>query len=553
MSAPPPTDSLTTCLFQLYHEASASDMATFIAASPVTYTYSGLCPITGDRLALPRTRLAEQLARNLMDQLAQSGAARSRMYGILLVETLTGYRVIKGFSGQAVGPDSDRWVSPIPQRQQVVLSEFEVVAELENIKQTLGHLSRLPERQRYSVQVRRFEEAIAQLSASHRHRKAERSQQRQRLASESHADVLQQDLDNQSRHDSRERRQLKQERDRILRPLQQVIDTADAQIQELKLKRKQLSRQLQAQMHAVYTLTNFSGEQRTLEEIVPTHVMPTGTGECCAPKLLHHAAMNGYRPLAMAEFWWGTPSADGARQPRQFYGACLERCQPIMGFLLSGLPAVQTDHIPAAPVLYQDDWLVAIDKPAGLLSTPGRTILNPSNVVSRLRTKLKGPYLQTAHRLDQETSGVLLLARSPQVHRQLSAQFQRKTVTKRYEAIVTAAIAANEGEITLPIGRYPDSRPMRRVDFSAGKASHTAFRVLERCHGRTRLELAPTTGRTHQIRIHLADPAGLEAPILGDRAYGGAPSERLHLHAKTLTFWHPVLDRSIRIVAAPPF
>ncbi|MEO0409809.1 MAG: RluA family pseudouridine synthase [Cyanobacteria bacterium P01_A01_bin.135] len=320
----------------------------------------------------------------------------------------------------------------------------------------------------------------------------------------------------------------------------------------MKTRRRQLSRQLQAQMHAVYRLTNFAGERRTLAEIAPHQTMPTGTGECCAPKLLHHAATRGLRPLAMAEFWWGRPSADGSRRPGQFYGACAERCQPIMGFLLSGLPAVGTDSIPDAPFLYEDHWLVAIDKPAGLLSTPGRDILNPSNATSRLQALLEDPNLQSVHRLDQETSGILLFARSPQVHRQLSSQFRQRQVAKRYEAVVTATVAVEQGEITLPIGRYLDCRPQRRVDW-AGKPSQTQFRVLARCGGQTRLELIPLTGRTHQLRVHLADAVGLGAPILGDRAYGGAPSHRLHLHGRELEFWHPQLDKRIQVITETPF
>ncbi|MGB3613527.1 MAG: pseudouridine synthase, partial [Elainellaceae cyanobacterium] len=522
-------------------------------ASHVTYRYEGVCPRRGVRLCLPRTVLAEQIAYGLMAQLREAGISERHMYGVLLVNTPNGYRVLKAFSGRAYPGAGLGWVPLIPQENQLVLSEFEVVAALDQIKRSLATLTQLPERATYHYQVNRFAEQLAHLAEVHRQRKANRTRQRQQLEQQSANQMQWSDLDEQSRRDGIEKRRLKQERDRTLAPLKQVINAADGESRVLKSRRQALSRQLQAQMHAVYTLTNFAGEQRTLGEIVPHQSMPTGTGECCAPKLLHYAATHNLTPIAMAEFWWGTSSADGGRVHCQFYGACAERCQPIMGFLLSGMPPVMADGTLPTQLLYEDDWLVAINKPPGLLSIPGRSVLNPSNATSQVQAMLLDPQLQSVHRLDQDTSGILLFARSPQAHRHISQQFRQRAVTKQYEALVTSDINVDQGDIHLPIGRYRDCRPERRVDWASGKPSHTCFRVLQRSSGRTRLELSPTTGRTHQIRVHLADKEGLGAPIWGDRLYGGQSSDRLHLHARELTFWHPGLDKALHLRAETPF
>ncbi|MGF1535204.1 MAG: RluA family pseudouridine synthase [Elainellaceae cyanobacterium] len=518
------------------------------SSAKATYWYEGVCPSTGERLTLPRTPLAEAVARGLLNRLAEADSDRGKMYGILLVDTPVGCRVLKASSGRFKPSFDSGWVPNIPEPAQLTLSELQVISELDAIKKKLIVLLQLSVRKDYELQAQAFSERLTSLAEKHRRRKADRQQKRQLLLGDALAD-----LDDESRRDGIERKLLKRERDRTLGPLKQAIDDADAQIQVLKRRRRRLSQQLQAQMHASYTLTNFAGEQLTLSDVILNQGIPTGTGECCAPKLLHYAAIHGFEPLAMAEFWWGEPSASGGRVPGAFYGACAERCQPIMGFLLSGLPAAKIDAVNhKVKILYEDDWLIAVDKPAGLLSTPGRSVLNPNSAASQVQAMLCAP-AYGIHRLDQETSGVLLFARSPQIHQQLSDQFRQRQVSKCYEALVTAAVTQDYGAIDLPIGRYPDCRPKRRVDYERGKPSHTKFKVIERREGTTRLELTPTTGRTHQLRVHLSAAEGLRAPILGDRVYGGKSSQRLHLHARALTVWHPKLEKALRIVAETPF
>ncbi len=292
-------------------------------------------------------------------------------------------------------------------------------------------------------------------------------------------------------------------------------------------------------------LTNFAGESLPLTDLMPRGI-PTGTGECCAPKLLHYAATIGLKPLAMAEFWWGDSSAD--KLQGQFYGACEERCQPLMGFLLSGLPQhpVVVKDTPLN-ILYEDEWLIAVNKPPKLLSVPGRYSTLQDSVAGRLG-------IATVHRLDYETSGILLLARDRLTHRHLSIQFQQRKVRKVYEAIVAGVVDSTSGTINLPLWGDPTNRPYQKVDEQKGKPSMTQYQILSTNNGCTRMEFLPLTGRSHQIRVHSADKQGLGIPILGDVLYGcNAKVNRLHLHARALCFEHPQSGKTICLQTETPF
>jgi len=375
---------------------------------------------------------------------------------------------------------------------------------------------------------------LQELAVTHRKRKDQRQRDRQNT---NDIHILEQ-LDQQSQQDGIERRNLKRERDTVLQPLEQLVEQADIQIRALKKQRKARSQLLQTQMYENYRLINFLGTSATLQQLMPAG-MPTGTGDCCAPKLLHHAAAHHLKPIAMAEFWWGAPSAD--KVPGNFYGACADRCQPLMGFLLSGLPATELS------ILHEDQWLIAVNKPAGLLSVPGRYGDRQDSVLNRLR--LQGKIVFPVHRLDQETSGVLLLAKDQQTHRSLSQQFQQRQVYKKYEAVLAGAIALTQGIIELPLWGNPQDRPRQKVDWQRGKPSITQFRIMGETESGTRVEFVPVTGRTHQLRVHAVE--GLGVPILGDRLYGCvAGATRLHLHAQELHFEHPQFKRTI-VLATP--
>ncbi|RCJ37690.1 RNA pseudouridine synthase [Nostoc punctiforme NIES-2108] len=592
-----------------------------IADSSCSYWYEGRCPQSGNRLKLPRTSMSEAIAHGLMQYLANNDyySREGKMYGILLVELPNGeQRVLKAFSGLLNGCSVvEGWVPPIPGRDEVAFEETRTLAELDAIKQEIITLKQLTERQQYEMLSNDFEQQLQAMSDRHRYCKHQRQEKRQQICNTLTPEALTialEQLDEESRQQGIERRQLKRQQNAILQPLQQIIAATDARISELKQQRKALSRQLQTQMHASYSLTNFSGRSQSLQELMPGG-SPTGTGDCCAPKLLHYAATHNLKPLAMAEFWWGASSVNQDKIPGEFYGACAERCQPLMGFLLSGLkppfparekggrslspdrlcihksfsppltPPCQggepgTGYFPplhrgikggksgvcaslpkcvytevTLPIIYEDEWLIAVNKPAGLLSVPGRYRDRQDSVLSRLRHLLPdGMALVSVHRLDQETSGILLLARDRQTHRQLSQQFQQRQVHKVYEAILSGVLTVEQGKIELPLWGDPENRPEQKVDWQQGKPSLTHFQVMAREGDYTRVEFTPLTGRTHQLRVHAADTRGLGITILGDRLYGcRAVTSRLHLHARELRFDHPQLEKTLHLQAITPF
>lgn len=544
--------------------------------SSPTYWYEGICPRTGESVRLPRTREVEAIAYSLMQQLNtdQRFSSEGKMVGVLLVETITGERqVLQAFSGLLQGQsDVEGWVPMIPGRDRVALAEAQTLSALEQIKSEILKLQQLLERQQYTNLAEQHDRELQEQASLHQQRKQERQRLRQDLQSTLTGDSLAialEQLDNQSRRDGMERRRCKQQRQAVLEPLQQIIQQADYRIRELKQQRKHLSQQLQQQMHTVYSLTNFAGESRGLQALLPPNSIPTGTGECCAPKLLHYAATHHLKPLAMAEFWWGGPQGD--KIPGQFYGACRDRCQPLMGFLLSGLSnavlkassCYYTSDVSQPldlPLVYQDDWLIVVDKPAGLLSVPGRSSDRQESVLLRLRQSYPDEPIMPVHRLDQDTSGLLLLARGRQTYQQISQQFQQRQIHKIYEAIlvgemqleIEAVLSVDEGWIDLPLWADPGDRPYQKVDWQRGKSSLTHYKVLHRERNQIRIAFMPLTGRTHQLRVHAA--MGLQAPIWGDRLYGPAnPTTRLHLHAKALRLYHPQTQQLLHLETQAPF
>ncbi len=522
-----------------------------------TYWYEGNCPQSSQRLRLPRTLFVEAIAKGLMRSL--DTFQEGKMYGVLLVETSSGeQRVLKAFSGLLNGNGIvEGWVPPIPGRDRVAFEEAHALAILESIKQELIGLQNLPERSRYELQLKASQTQFQHITFQHHQLKEERQHQRQRLLEFLAGEMLEielEKLDDQSRQDGRDRRHFKRQRDAELQPLKSFLEQADSRIQQLKQQRKEVSRQLQAQMHAHYSLTNFAGKSLSLQQLMPSGSMPTGTGDCCAPKLLHYAATCHLKPLAMAEFWYGADSISEHKIQGEFYGACLERCQPLMGFLLSGLPQKEA-IVPITqplPILYEDQWLIVVNKPSGLLSVPGRYRDTQDSVLSQLRHLLPdGDSLMAVHRLDQDTSGILVLARDRQTYRHLSQQFQQRQVHKIYEAMLNGAVAQDRGVIDLPLWGDPQNRPVQTVDRQRGKPSVTHFKVLVRTGNLTRMEFSPVTGRTHQIRVHAV--AGLGVSIVGDRLYGKGSSDRLCLHARELSFEHPQSKQALRLTLETPF
>jgi tRNA pseudouridine32 synthase/23S rRNA pseudouridine746 synthase len=329
-----------------------------------------------------------------------------------------------------------------------------------------------------------------------------------------------------------------------------------APLAALKAERRARSAALQARLFAAFTFLNARGQRSGLDALFAGSP-PAGAGECAGPRLLHYAYVQGYKPLALAEFWMGAAPGSEVRREGCFYPACKAKCGPILGFMLQGL-AVDPDptlvNLGAGSelvVIYEDAALIAVNKPPGLLSEPGKHITD--SVLTRLQARFagtEGPFI--VHRLDMATSGLLLLAKSKPIQARLQRQFEARTVRKRYVALLEGPVMGDGGRIELPLRLDPDNRPERIVDRERGQAAVTEWRVLARDGGLTRVEFAPLTGRTHQLRVHAAHPKGLDAPIAGDPLYGrGGP--RLLLHACSLEVDHPFTGLRLHLECSPDF
>jgi tRNA pseudouridine32 synthase/23S rRNA pseudouridine746 synthase len=321
------------------------------------------------------------------------------------------------------------------------------------------------------------------------------------------------------------------------------------------------SRELLPAIQNTYNFANALGEVRALRDLFAPKEPPGGAGDCAAPKLLAQAYAQGLRPLALAEFWWGAPPRTGDRRAGSFYPACQGKCPPILAHMLGGLPAdpppvFGAAAIPASEprVVYEDEYLVVVDKPCGLLSVPGRSGLLRDSVSTRLRARYPDATGQlVVHRLDLDTSGLLLAAKHATTFSALQRLFSLREIRKRYVAWLDGDVVGNEGMIDFPMRRDIDDRPRQIHDPVHGKAEVTGCQVMARENGRTKVALTPHTGRTHQLRVHASNPLGLDAPIVGDRLYGRtAPEhgERLLLHAESLAFMHP--DTGVEVVLTSP-
>ena len=318
------------------------------------------------------------------------------------------------------------------------------------------------------------------------------------------------------------------------------------------------SRELLQQIQSSYHFPNARGEVRALRDIFAPAQPPGGAGDCAAPKLLAEAYRRALRPIALAEFWCGAPPRAGDRHAGSFYPACRGKCAPILAHMLNGLPAEPPPLFGAArfpdsepATVFEDEWIVIVDKPSGMLSVPGRSAQLQDCVSSRLRVRYPSSTGQlVVHRLDLDTSGLLLAAKDGAVFAALQRLFSRREIVKRYIAWLDGDVHGARGEISLLLRLDVDDRPRQIHDPVHGKAAVTRWEVLERVSGRTRVALYPLTGRSHQLRVHAAHPLGLDAPIVGDRLYGReAPADdaRLMLHAEALAFVHPVTGERISV------
>ena len=335
------------------------------------------------------------------------------------------------------------------------------------------------------------------------------------------------------------------------------LNLNDPSVVALKEERKNRSIALQQWIFQQFKMRNALGEEQDLNDIFAHYAHrnpPAGAGECAAPKLLQYAYLHGYQPLAMAEFWWGNSPKGEIRHHGHYYPSCRHKCEPILGFMLQGLSVEPNPLLTSVTdanlvtTIYEDDYIIVVNKPAGMLSVPGKT--GQASVLSILQERYPdatGPLL--VHRLDMDTSGLLLAAKDKDTHALLQQQFESRSVKKRYIALLDGIPqVAPKGFIRLPLRPDFDNRPLQMVDDEWGKPAVTRYEILGSTDTHTRVAFYPETGRTHQLRVHAAHPDGLNCPIVGDQLYGQA-ADFMHLHAESLEFRHPHTFQRIKLTS----
>lgn len=506
--------------------------------------------------------LAQMAATEVQEYLScreewQAELRQGKMFGVLVVQTgkdELGY--LAAFSGILAGINNHAFF--VPPVYDLLNPDGFFKAEERNIDCINAEICRMQDSETCRNLQKQWEDARTNARATLEKAKAqlrESKQKRDLMRAASPDDpACMGALIRESQHQKAEFKRLKGRVENELSALQAQMDALNQEIATLKAERKARSAALQEKIFRQFRLLNGKGEIKDVFSIFQeagAGIPPSGSGECAAPKLLQHAFLHGLRPVAMAEFWWGDSPRNEMRRHGFFYPACQSKCKPLLNHMLQGLevdnPALPANGHYDTPleILYEDPWLIAVHKPAGMLSVPGK--IHVDSVAERLHALLpeaEGPLL--VHRLDMETSGILLAAKTKCAYQNLQAQFRKHEIQKRYIAILDGDIAQQEGTIDLPIRPDPEDRPRQVVDHQWGKPAITRYKVLGHHGKQTIVAFCPVTGRTHQIRVHAAHPDGLDTPILGDELYG-RKAERLFLHAEMLQFRHPATGETIRI------
>lgn len=496
--------------------------------------------------------------------------AQGKMFGVLVVRTQegeTGY--LAAFSGILAGSNVHPFF--VPPVYDLLQPQGFFKIEEEQISQINTRIGLLEEDEEYKRQMQQLaalrqtaQETLEEAKRQMKRAKEKREERRREAALPNGAPMMSEEenaLIRESQFQKAEYKRMERAWKERIAPLQQTISDYEAGIQALKSERKQRSATLQQKLFEQFKMLNYRGEVKTLCDIFEQTVHktpPAGAGECAAPKLLQQAYLHGWKPVAMAEFWWGESPKTEIRHHGHYYPACKGKCEPILGHMLQGLEVDENPILKelqsgkkTLDIIYEDEWLAVVNKPAGMLSVPGKE--DVVSVYSMMRERYPdadGPLI--VHRLDMSTSGLLVVAKTKQVHQNLQAQFKNRSIGKRYIALLQGSVSQDAGTVELPLCPNPLDRPRQMVHTGYGKPAVTDFEVLERKDNRTRIAFYPCTGRTHQLRVHAAHPLGLHCPIIGDELYG-RKAERLYLHAEMLEFTHPVTGKRISITQKADF
>ena len=548
----------------------------------------------------------------------QEELASGKMFGVLIVQTDNGITnneenqigYLAAFSGNLDGKNLHPYFVPpvydLLQPEGFFKIEEEQISAINiRIRELENSGSYLDSKEKWKIETEQAKAVLNQAKAELKMAKEAREIRRQsspELSGEEQASLIR-----ESQYQKAEYKRLEKEWKKRLEELETEVRHFDIEIERLKTERKERSAALQRKLFEQFRMLNAQGEVKdlyTIFEQTVQKVPPAGAGECALPKLLQYAYLHQLKPLAMAEFWWGDSPKNEIRHHGYYYPSCKGKCEPILQHMLQGLevdenPLLNPIHEEEElEIVFEDEWLLVINKPARMLSVPGKAE-DRDSVYHRLKKKYPeatGPMI--VHRLDMATSGLLLVAKTKEVHRDLQAQFANRSIKKRYVAVLDGVIikteketkpiaekailiaketvstkktakaerTGNTGRIELPLCLNPLDRPRQMVSSEHGKEAITEYQIIsesERITSEsentfnesnridesersinesrkyTRIVFYPLTGRTHQLRVHAAHPEGLGCPILGDELYG-KKADRLYLHAEYIEFRHPI-------------
>jgi tRNA pseudouridine32 synthase/23S rRNA pseudouridine746 synthase len=538
---------------------------------PYFYTPHPLCLQAAEEL---QQYLLEHFNANLPDSLdstslrsdQSTSQQKGKMFGVLLVKNNVnevGY--LAAYSGKSTTLDALQTFVPAISNKYECDSYFtDEQKNINNLTVQLNVLESNPQLADYQIQLNELQHEFSTdltkqqlINAENRkRRKAERLLATQILNTEALTDKLS-TLAAQSVNDKNTTLALKAKWQAKVQIIEAKLSALTNGINDLITERQQRSTALQGKLFEHYNVLNSNGQTKSLIDIfkpTPQHIPPSGAGDCAAPKLLQYAFQHNFTPLAMAEFWWGASPKSEIRQHKNYYPACMGKCEPILNWMLEGI-AVDNNPLLKSntngkdiEIVYQDNAMAIINKPSGYLSVPGKHIQHSVQTrIQELIPTASGPII--VHRLDMCTSGLMVIALTKRAHKALQKQFISRTVNKRYIALLEGRIdnqlnVSTKGYITLPLRGDLHDRPRQLVCETNGKPAETFWEIIDTIHTEdnksfTKVYLSPKTGRTHQLRVHCAHHLGLNTPIVGDDLYGKSAA-RLHLHAEKIELDHPI-------------
>ena len=528
----------------------------------------------------PLARLAVALLQQSLPMLKEG-----KMFGVLIVEYGGKLGYLQAYSGQLEGISDDGFVPLVFDYLQpngyFKTHEAEITAlnyEIEALKQSDDYEKSIKKIADLKVEAQQVVAEAQQKMVIAKRLRDERRKEKAIVSEDEQRKMIR-----ESQYMKAELHRTKKRYAALLKAAEAEVEEYNSRIAELKNARKRKSDHLQRWLFSQFTFLNAQGERSDLlsifrnyyllhspKSVLATHFAtmgdqitlfpPSGTGECCEPKLLQYAFTHGMRPVEMAMFWWGESPKTEIRQHGQFYPACNGKCKPLLTWMLKGMNvaanALETEAEQSIEIIYEDYDLAVILKPSGMLTVPGRSKRQSVETILRQRWNDNDTPI-IVHRLDMATSGLLVVARNKEAHKHLQAQFKAKTVKKRYVALLDATLLnrvglPSEGTISLPLCADAVDRPRQIVDKNKGKTAITHYKIIGKIplhdsyySEAVKVELRPVTGRTHQLRVHCAHSEGLSCPILGDTLYGKR-ADRLYLHAEYLEFTHPTTGKRIR-------